>query len=197
MLRELLLRTVDNLTLPAVRAGRTSMAAAFIYPNVDPVPYLRRTAAIAQALDLGVEVVPVRGVDCTALERTTRDLGIEMLHETVDPTSLPGDALRASLVALPNGRIAAKLANTPLPYDLFIVGAGQTYLGANPARSPYSQTAGDRLRVGYGKLTVYLGAAAGAGKRTRCSIARINCRPKASTSSPASSKPTAARKPKQ
>jgi two-component system sensor histidine kinase KdpD len=164
MLRELLLRTVDNLTLPAVRAGRTSMAAAFIYPNVDQVPYLRRTAAIAQALDLGVEVVPVRGVDCTALERTTRDLGIEMLHETVDPTSLPGDALRASLVALPNGRIAAKLANTPLPYDLFIVGAGQTYLGANPARSPYSQTAGDRLRVGYGKLTVYLGAAAGAGK---------------------------------
>ncbi|HYL27656.1 MAG TPA: hypothetical protein VEW74_07460, partial [Candidatus Nitrosotalea sp.] len=50
------------------------------------------------------------------------------------------------------------------PYDLFIVGSGQTYLGENPARSPYSQTAGDRLRVGYGKLTVYLGAAAGAGK---------------------------------
>ena len=59
---------------------------------------------------------------------------------------------------------AAKLANTPLPYDLFVVGAGQTYLGENPARSPYSQTAGDRLRVGYGRLTVYLGAAAGAGK---------------------------------
>ncbi len=33
MLRELLLRTVDNLTLPVVRAGRTSMAAAFVYPN--------------------------------------------------------------------------------------------------------------------------------------------------------------------
>ena len=103
-------------------------------------------------------------MDRNALERITRELGGEMLHETLDPASMPGDALRASLVALPNGRIAAKLANTPLPYDLFIVGAGQTYLGANPARSPYSQTAGDRLRVGYGKLTVYLGAAAGAGK---------------------------------
>jgi two-component system sensor histidine kinase KdpD len=56
------------------------------------------------------------------------------------------------------------LAKTPLPYDLFVAAASQTYLGQNPARSPYSQTAGDRLRVGYGKLTVYLGAAAGAGK---------------------------------
>jgi two-component system sensor histidine kinase KdpD len=164
MLRELLLRTVDNLTLPAVRAGRTSMAAAFVYPNVDAVPYLKRTAAIARALDLGLEVVPAQGVDRTALERIAREFGGEMLHEAVDPSDSSGDALRAALVALPNGRIATKLANRPLPCDLFIVGAGQTYLGENPASSPYSQTAGDRLQVGYGKLTVYLGAAAGAGK---------------------------------
>jgi two-component system sensor histidine kinase KdpD len=164
MLRELLLRTVDNLTLPVVHDGRTSMAAAFVYPNVDSVHYLKRTAAVAQALDLGLEVVPVRGVDRTALERTARELGVEMLHESVDPAKTPGDELRASLVALPNGRVAAKLINEPLPYDLFIVAAAQTYLGRNPLRSPYSQTAGDRLRVGYGKLTVYLGAAAGAGK---------------------------------
>src|SRR5579871_3345076 len=44
MLRELLLRTVDTLTLPAVRAGRTSMAAAFVYPGVEPLPYLQRTS---------------------------------------------------------------------------------------------------------------------------------------------------------
>jgi two-component system, OmpR family, sensor histidine kinase KdpD len=164
MLRELLLRTVDSLTLPVVKDGRTSMAAAFVYPNVDQVAYLKRTAAIAHALDLGLEVVPVQGVDRASLERTSRDLGAEMLHESFNSASIPGDELRASLVALPNGRIAAKLANQLLPYDLFIVGAGQTYLGANPARSPYSHTAGDRLRVGYGKLTVYIGAAAGAGK---------------------------------
>jgi two-component system sensor histidine kinase KdpD len=164
MLRELLLRTVDTLTLPAVKAGRTSMAAAFVYPNADPAPYLRRTAAIADALDLGLEVVPTPGVDRAALERISRSVGGEMLHEAIDPASLPEDTLRASLVALPSGKLAAKLSNVPLPYDLFIVGASQTYLGENPARSPYSQTAGDRLRVGYGKLTVYLGAAAGAGK---------------------------------
>ncbi|MBV8529681.1 MAG: hypothetical protein JO104_00065 [Candidatus Eremiobacteraeota bacterium] len=164
MLRELLLRTVDNLTLPVVKAGRTSMAAAIVYPSIDEVHYLRRTAAIAHALDLGLEVVPVGGVDRTSLERISRELGAEMLHETLDPAKMPGDALRASMVALPSGRIAANRANMPLPYDLFIVGAGQTYLGANPVRSPYSQTAGDRLRVGYGKLTVYIAAAAGAGK---------------------------------
>ena len=100
------------------------MAAAFVYPNVDPAPYLRRTAAIAHALDLGLEVVPAPGVDRNALERIARDLGGEMLHDTVDPARVPGDTLRASLVALPHGKIAAKLANTPLPYDLFIVGAG-------------------------------------------------------------------------
>ena len=164
MLRELLLRTVDSLTLPVVKDGRVSTAAAFVYPNQDPVHYLKRTAAVARALDLGLEVVPVRGVDRRALERVTRELGVEMLNETVDPNALPSDSLRASLVAFPNGRTAAKLANAPLPYDLLIVAGSQTYLGENPARSPYSQTAGDRLRVGYGKLTVYIGAAAGAGK---------------------------------
>lgn len=164
MLRELLLRTVDSLTLPVVKAGRTSMAAAFVYPGVDPIPYLKRTTAIAQALDLGLEVVSVRGVDRVELERVVRDAGGEMLNEMLDAGSVPNDALRASLVAVPNGRVAAKLANGPLPYDLFIAGTGQTYLGANPAKSPYSHTAGDRLRVGYGKLTIYIGAAAGAGK---------------------------------
>jgi two-component system sensor histidine kinase KdpD len=164
MLRELLLRTVDSLTLPVVKAGRSSMAAAFVYPDIDPAPFLRRTAAIAQALDLTLEVVPTAGTPRAPLEPITRELGGETLRDSADPLSIDPDALRAALVALPNGKAAAKLANVPLPYDLFIVGSGQTYLGENAARSPYSQTAGDRLRVGYGKLTVYLGAAAGAGK---------------------------------
>ncbi|HTU82432.1 MAG TPA: hypothetical protein VMF61_09905 [Candidatus Acidoferrales bacterium] len=164
MLRELLLRTVDSLTLPVVKAGRTSTAAVYVYPGVDPMPYLRRTAAVAHALDLAVEIVPAPGTDRAPLERSARDLGAEILAEPLEPGTGANDSLRAALVALPHGKAAAKLANAPLPYDLFIVGAGQTYLGENPVRSPYSQTAGDRMRVGYGKLTVYLGAAAGAGK---------------------------------
>jgi two-component system sensor histidine kinase KdpD len=163
MLRELLLRTVDSLTLTLVKAGRNSTAAAFVYPDYDATPFLRRTAAIAQALDLTLEVVPMAGVDQAPLEAVTHELGGEVLREAVDPAAAC-DLLRAALVAVPFGKVAARLASAPLAYDLFIAGAGQTYLGQNPARSPYSQTAGDRLRVGYGKLTVYLGAAAGAGK---------------------------------
>jgi two-component system, OmpR family, sensor histidine kinase KdpD len=165
MLRELLLRTVDSLTLPVVKAGRTSVAAAFVEPGSDPFPFLKRTAAIAHALDLALEVVPGDFSDRQTLDRVVRDVGGEILRGSFDPAVVTGeDALRASLVALPFGKTAAKLANLPQPYDLFIVGAGQTYLAENTARSPYSHTAGDRMRVGYGKLTVYLGAAAGAGK---------------------------------
>ena len=140
------------------------IAAAFVYPDIEPARYLKRTAAIAQALDLTLEVVPTNGVDRSALEGITRELGGEMLGETMDPSSASADALGASLVALPLGKTAAKLANAPLDHDLFIVGAEQTYIGENLARSPYAHTAGDRMRVGYGKLIVYLGAAAGAGK---------------------------------
>jgi two-component system, OmpR family, sensor histidine kinase KdpD len=164
MLRELLLRTVDSLTLTVVKAGRGSMAAAFVFPDLPAAPFLRRTAAIARALDLTLEVVPTPGVSRASIEPVVRELGGEILREPVELTPTTGEALRAALVAVPNGRAAAKLAAAPFPYDLFIAGAEQTYLGENPARSPYSQTTGDRLRVGYGKLTVYLGAAAGAGK---------------------------------
>lgn len=163
MLRELLLRTVDNLTLTLVKAGRGSTAAAFVYSGTEPAPFLRRTAAVAHALDLALEIVPAAGVQAGALESVAHELGGEILREAADPVSAR-DSLRAAMVALPYGKIAAQLANEPLAYDLFVVGTGQTYLGRNPASSPYSQTAGDRLRVGYGKLTVYLGAAAGAGK---------------------------------
>lgn len=164
MLRELLLRTVDNLALPAVKAGRTSVATAFVYPNSDVEPFLRRTTAVAHALDLALEVVPVHAPDRAAVERVARELNGEVLRESLDPEKATADALRASLVAVPVGKAAAKLASVPQPFDLFIVGSGQTYIGENPSQSPYSQTAGDRLRVGYGKLTVYLGAAAGSGK---------------------------------
>jgi two-component system sensor histidine kinase KdpD len=164
ILRELLLRTVDNLALPAVKAGRTSVATAFVYPNTEVEPFLRRTAAVAHALDLALEVVPVNAADRTAVERVARELNGEVLRESMDPEKAPSNALRASLVAVPIGKAAAKLAGAPQPYDLFIVGSGQTYIGENPSQSPYSQTVGDRMRVGYGKLTVYLGAAAGSGK---------------------------------
>lgn len=163
-LRNLLLRTIDNLMLPAMQPGRMSIAAAYITKDIDPVPYLRRTAAVAQALDLALEVVTGDDGGRQTLAGIARDLDAHMLQETVEASPAGLDSLHAALVAMPHGKLASKLSNMPLPYDLLIVGAEQTYIGENQARSPHTQTAGDRMRVGYGKLTVYLGAAAGAGK---------------------------------
>ncbi len=164
MLRELLLRTLDTLTLPAIKAGRSSTATAFVYPNIDALPFLKRTSAVAHALDLGLEVVPASGTDAAQLEPIVRELGGEIFREGASPAAVARGRLRPALIAIPNGKEATRLVNSPLACDLFVVGTGQTYLVENPARSPYSSTVGDRLRKGYGKLTVYLGAAAGAGK---------------------------------
>jgi two-component system sensor histidine kinase KdpD len=164
MLRELMLQTVDRLTLPAVKAGRTSNAVAFISSPADAAPFLRRSAAVAHALDLAFEIVATPGTDAASVERAVRDAGGELLRERLAPGAAAAQALGAALVTLSNSKLAARLANEPFPCDLFIVGAGQTYLGENVARSPYSATVGDRMHVGYGRLTVYIGPAAGSGK---------------------------------
>ncbi len=162
-LRELLLHTVDTLTLPAVQARKRSNATAFVYPGTEPLPFLRRSAAIAQALDLAFEVIGAPGVDPKTFEQPAFENGGEVLRRPMEPGTAVADALGSALVILPIGKIAARLANAPLASDLFIVGAGQTYLGENATGSPYSSTAGDRMRVGYGHLTVYIGPAAGSG----------------------------------
>jgi two-component system sensor histidine kinase KdpD len=68
------------------------------------------------------------------------------------------------MVALPTGKLAAKIVNAPVERDIFVVDATQSYLERSAFTTPLSGTLGDRMKVGYGKLTVYLGAAAGAGK---------------------------------
>ena len=167
MLRELLLRTVDSLTLPVGKSRSHLDGRRIRLPELRPGAVscgerrrshtrstsrsrsFRQPASSARRWNGSRASSAVR---CCASRSTRR-------------TSSANDALRAVAGRrFRTERSPPKLANAPLPYDLFIVGAGQTYLGENPARSPYSQTAGDRLRVGYGKLTVYLGAAAGAGK---------------------------------
>ena len=54
----------------------------------------------------------------------------------------------------------------PVDRDLYIVDPAREPLVrlSEGARHPYGQSAGDRLRIGYGKLTIYLGAVAGSGK---------------------------------
>lgn len=140
-LRQLLLRTIDELTVPAVAAERTSAAAA-IYPAdlTEPEAFSRRSEAIAAALDLDLDCVEIQS---------------------------PGDidALSASLIAVPNGSLAHKLVNRPVSRDIFVVERQHHYLADPPLSShPLGATVRDRMRSGYGRLTIYLGAAPGAGK---------------------------------
>jgi two-component system sensor histidine kinase KdpD len=164
-LRQLLLRTIDNLTMPAVSAERLSTAAALLLDDVDPAPFLRRTSALSSALDLALEIIAPPAADFDQLSRIARDLDAEILKQNVDPAKIDMTQVRASLISIPAGPLATKLASRRMDRDFFIAGRGQTYIGDMPLVShPYGMTAGDRMRVGYGKLAVYLGAAAGSGK---------------------------------
>ena len=165
MLRQLLLRTIDDLTTPAVRAEQVSTAAAILLADVEPVPFLRRTSAIASALDLALEIGVPSNTDAKALSRIAADLDAELLRQPIDLNKVDMSAIRASLISVPAGAFATKLASRRTDRDLFIVGRGQTFIGDTPLVShPYGMTAGDRMQIGYGKLAVYLGAAAGSGK---------------------------------
>jgi two-component system, OmpR family, sensor histidine kinase KdpD len=163
MLRELLLRTIDDLTLPIVSAASASAAVALIAPDIDAHMFLQRVAPIASAFDLALELLPAPGVDVRALGREAHEHNAELLSaQPLERLHLP--EVRASMVAIPTGKLAKKLVNMPVDRDVAIIDATQSYLERTSFTTPLSGTIGDRMHVGYGKLSVYLGAAAGAGK---------------------------------
>ena len=167
MMRELLLHTVDQLTVPVVSPAKTSTALAVVSPDVPDVrPYLRRVGALAEGIDLAVEVAVVAGADrpdVGAAARTADAVVIDTPERLADGRL---DAVHAALVAVPIGELARKILPRPLDRDLYIVDPSRPSAPGvvDGARHPYGQTAGDRLRIGYGKLTIYLGSAAGSGK---------------------------------
>ncbi len=163
MLRELLLRTIDDLTIPTLSATSASVAVAIVLPDNDTAMFLHRVKPVVSAMDLALEVLPSPECDRALVEWLARDYSSELLA-AADPTHLEVANIHASLIAVPNGRLAARLVSSKVERDILIVDASQTYLGRSPLSTPLSGTIGDRMRIGYGKLTVYLGAAAGAGK---------------------------------
>ena len=165
VLRELLLRTIDELTIPSVSAGSVSTAAALVLPGVPVEPFLRRTAAIAYALDLALEVYYPPSLTPDDIEAVAHDLDAEMLMGDFNEDRADIEKLPASLIAVPLGKLAKRFANQRLDRDMFIAGIGQTFLSAGAGgEERAARVFGDRLRAGYGKLTVFLGPAAGSGK---------------------------------
>jgi two-component system sensor histidine kinase KdpD len=163
MMRELLLRTIDDLTIPIVAAASVSNAVAIVPPGIDTHNFLERGAPIATAFDLLLEILPLPGADRAEIERAARQHNADILP-SVEEKHLDAAELRASMLVTTNGELAKKLVSTSVTRDIAIIDAEQSFLEKTVFTTPLSATLGDRMRVGYGKLTVYLGAAAGAGK---------------------------------
>jgi len=166
MMRELLLRTVDSLTIPVIAPSKLSTALAVVGDNPDPGPFLRRSAAFAEAIDLALETTAIDGREDAAFAEAA--LRAEAGRVPAPPGLVKGDltAVRASLVIVPRGPLAEKILARPLDRDLLVADPERPPLRAayETARHPYGFALADRMRIGYGKLTIYLGAAAGSGK---------------------------------
>lgn len=166
-LREMMLRTVDALTVPDVMPQRVSTALALATGEGDTTIFLRKAASVAHALDLAVDIALVGERNSDAIGELGRKLDAEIVPMPDFDLAKPAFASRkASLIAVPSGALAHRIASHPIERDLFIVDA-TTYVAAAEreiAFSRYAQTSADRMRIGYGRLTIYLGAAAGSGK---------------------------------
>ncbi len=169
LLREMMLRTIDGLTVPVLSPNRTSTALAIVTSDGDAATFVRRAGAIAGELDLALEVTAPPTVAADAgLSRIAADndaLQVELSGFDWSKPDLRN--VMAALVAVPRGPLAARLAGGPVDRDIFVVDtapANPLTVATRSEFGPMAQAAGDLLRIGYGKLTIYLGASAGCGK---------------------------------
>lgn len=164
-LRGLLLRTIDDLARARGEAPQTSVALAFVPKDIDASGLVSHAAAFADAMNLSLSVAPL---EAGALENAT--LAARAVNAGVGENAGPSLAgVTAPLLALPLGDLARRVAAGGAVRDVLIIDAPWANSKESTARSAgsgyaFGQTLADRQRIGYGKLTVYLGAAAGCGK---------------------------------
>jgi two-component system sensor histidine kinase KdpD len=165
LLRELLMRKIDDLTIPDVEARKVSTAVLLAPAGTDLADVARRAGEIAGALDLALEIAVASDADAESAQRVARAIDAQMIPWPGEPGGVSSRDLSAALIAVPLGPLADTLLAGPIDRDMYVVGAGARSaqaLGVDV--HPLAQTAGDRLRIGFGKLTIYLGASAGCGK---------------------------------
>jgi two-component system sensor histidine kinase KdpD len=167
-LREMMLRTVDDLTVPEVIASRASTALALATGEGDTGIFLRKSAGFAHAMDLALDVALVGDRDIDAIDDMSQELDAHVVPLAAFDVAKPQLAtLKATLVSVPYGVLAERIASRPLERDVLVVDPTSSIASVvrdDVSFSRYAQTAADRLRIGYGRLTIYLGAAAGSGK---------------------------------
>ncbi|HEY0797650.1 MAG TPA: hypothetical protein VGD50_00800, partial [Candidatus Baltobacteraceae bacterium] len=167
MLREMMLRTIDDLTVPELSPSKTSTALALVTKGTDAGVFLRRVARIAHAFDLTLNVAPIDDPQVDSIQAAATENNAHVITLTSFDAAKPRLAdIKATLIAVPNGSLAARMISGPIDRDIFIanVNAPEIALERSLSSGIYAQTGGDRMRIGYGRLTVYLGAAAGSGK---------------------------------
>jgi two-component system sensor histidine kinase KdpD len=166
-LREMMLRTVDDLTSPELTPKRASTALALATGDGDTAIFLRKSAGLARALDLALDIALVGDRNVDAIEELVVELDADVVPLTGFDMAKPQFAdLKATLLTVPCGALAQRIASRPVERDVLIADATTSHSTSEREQtfSRYAQTAADRLRIGYGRLTVYLGAAAGSGK---------------------------------
>ncbi|MBV8602018.1 MAG: hypothetical protein JO359_10690, partial [Candidatus Eremiobacteraeota bacterium] len=133
----------------------------------DPTIFVRKCAGFADATELALEVTALPGTELEELDRVARSINARVVPALPLERGRPKwSEAAATVIGVPIGPLATTIASNRIDRHIFIadpVHAG-TSSGELSARHPWAQTAGDRLRVGYGKFTVYLGASAGCGK---------------------------------
>lgn len=165
LLRELLMRKIDDLTIPDVEARRVSTAVLLAPAGTDVVDVARRAVEIAGALDLALEIAVESEPNAESAERAARAIDAQIIPWPGDPGGVPAGELSAALIAVPNGPLADAMLAGRIDRDVYVVGTGaRSAQAAGVDVHPLAQTAGDRMRIGFGKLTIYLGASAGCGK---------------------------------
>ena len=166
-LREMMLRTVDDLTIPNLVPQRVSTALALATGDGDPSIFLRKSASVAHALDLALDIALVGERNIDAIEELAREFDANVVPLKPFDSAKPDlEDFKATLVTVPCGALANRIASRPAQRDLFVADPA-TFVAASDRQigfSRYAQTSADRMRVGYGRLTIYLGAAAGSGK---------------------------------
>ncbi|MBV8170309.1 MAG: hypothetical protein JO219_00065 [Candidatus Eremiobacteraeota bacterium] len=164
-MRELMLRLVDEFTIPAVAPARASTAVALLTDRADASAYLKRVASLASVFDLAVDVACAPDVSAENCEAAVAKSGGKSVPWPVgDGSLLRLGALTGALIALPYGELARSVLSRGIDRDILVTD-GKLSQSAAAAETPAQSAAGENpLRQAYGRLTIYLGSAAGSGK---------------------------------
>jgi two-component system, OmpR family, sensor histidine kinase KdpD len=166
-MRELMLRLVDDFTIPEVAPTRVSTVVALLTDGVDANAYLKRVASIASVFDLIVEVACEPDMNRDVCEAATAKCGAKGVAWPNGGGSTPHvEALAGALIAVPHGDLARTLLSRGVDRDV-LVASDRTAVAPPAAASDMmndAQRGENKLRNAYGRLTIYLGSAAGSGK---------------------------------